>query len=74
MKEKQERRFLEVDFEGAYVTLKRGGKERKLNMEQIYNNANAWPLSEEIGIDRDRIPIYVEVEKEAKEVLGLLKS
>lgn len=73
-KEKQERRFLEVDFEGAYVTLKRGGKERKLNMEQIYNNANAWPLSEEIGIDRDRIPIYVEVEKEAKEVLGLLKS
>lgn len=73
-KKRQERRFLEVDFETAFVILKRGGKERKLNMEQIYNNANTWPLSEEISLDRDRIPIYVEVEKEATEVLGILKA
>lgn len=72
-KKKQERRFLEVDFDKAFVTLKRGGKERKLNMEYIYNNANVWPLSNDILLDKDRIPEYNEVKKEALEVLNLLK-
>jgi len=65
------KQYLSVDFEQAYLTLCVGDRSRKINMEKVYSRANAWPLSDEITLDINRVPRYKEVKEEA---LDLIKN
>jgi len=64
-----EKRYLNIEFEQANLTLSVGDKTRKINMEKVYSRANIWPLADDISLDKNRIPVYEEVKTEAFDLL-----